>query len=164
MSRVDRHGRDVHDVTGPFEIRKATPPSPDFGGTLDRAIVARLEDGRRVCIGELWAAGPAEGGARISLDAQKTAEKIVELLNGGAADRSGEAVAWIVEYEWADGKWRRAIIHTPNHLFSTDRNAALGVAAAYRRDGYAVRTVPLMRGEASASELEPAGAGGTEGR
>lgn len=73
--------RDIQAVTGPYETRPANPLSPDHGGTLDRAIVGRLADGRRVIIGEIWAAAPAEDGGRVSIDTGVVSRAIVEALN-----------------------------------------------------------------------------------
>ena len=33
--RIDAYGRAVVDIVGPFELRDAKPPTPDYGGTLD---------------------------------------------------------------------------------------------------------------------------------
>ena len=68
-----------------FEIKKAEPPNPDTGGTLDRGIVARLEDGRRVVIGEIWAACPTENHGRISIDTDAAAQRVVDALNAAEA-------------------------------------------------------------------------------
>ena len=102
MSRTDCYGRDVHDVQAPFRLLNAKPRTPDEGGTLDRGIVATLEDGRQVVIGELWAAGPTIDGARVSLDAEKIGRTITELLNrelagAGAPTPSGEEVVGSVQ-------------------------------------------------------------------
>ena len=95
MSDQAANLRDIQPISGPFEIKTAEPPTPDHGGTLDRGIVGRLPDGRRVVIGEVWAACPAEDvdpasglvrGAernlsRISIDTDAMAQRIVDGLN-----------------------------------------------------------------------------------
>ena len=72
LSRVDPRTRmlgvKIETAEGPFRLKEANRSSPDEGGSLDLAIVARLQDGREVVVGELWAVGPASDGARISLD------------------------------------------------------------------------------------------------
>lgn len=68
-------------VVGPFETCRANRASPDQGGTLDTAIVARTEDDTVIMIGEIWAACPGGGGVKIRIDAQAVAQQIVDALN-----------------------------------------------------------------------------------
>lgn len=73
-------GYDVEaSVVGPFEVAK--PGNTVAGGTLDRGIVARTEDGRMVVIGEIWAACPGGGLSKIRIDAKAVAHQLVERLN-----------------------------------------------------------------------------------
>jgi len=82
----ERYGMTVEpDVTGPYEVMGAKRTSADEGGTLDRGIVAHTRDGRRVVIGEVWAAGVGKDGAKIRIDADAVAHRIVAVLNAGGA-------------------------------------------------------------------------------
>ena len=72
-------------VVGPFEVVEAADTGGLAGGTLDRGIVAYTEDGRRVVIGEIWAAGVGKGGSKIRLDASAIARRLVDAANDCAA-------------------------------------------------------------------------------
>ncbi len=73
-------------VTGPYLACAAKRDGTgDDGGTLDQAITAYTDDGRRVVIGEIWAAGLGAGGSKIRIDAAAVAQEIVDTLNGSAA-------------------------------------------------------------------------------
>ncbi len=77
-------------VLAPYSIQPAARDGTgDDGGTLDRAIVARTEDGRRVVIGEIWAACLGKGGAKIRIDADAEAQFIVDTLNEAAVPSRG---------------------------------------------------------------------------
>ena len=69
------------DVTGPYEVMASHPASPDTGGTLDRGIVAHTRDGRRVVIGEVWAACVGKDWAKVRIDADAVARRIIATLN-----------------------------------------------------------------------------------
>jgi hypothetical protein len=68
-------------VVGPFEVMEAAYTGGAAGGTLDRGIVARTKDGRRVVIGEVWAAGVGKGGVKIRLHATAVADSLVHVAN-----------------------------------------------------------------------------------
>lgn len=68
--------RGVREVGPPWSVRGANPETPDDGGTLDRGIVGHLEDGTPVVIGEVWAAGVAGDGRRVSLDSRGLARDV----------------------------------------------------------------------------------------
>lgn len=81
-------GYEVEDeVVGPYSTLAALPS--DNGGTLDRGIVATTKDGRRVVIGEVWAAAVGPGGEKIRIDADAIARRIVETLNGAETREGG---------------------------------------------------------------------------
>lgn len=78
-------GYDVEpEVFPPFEVMPASDTGGQLGGTLDHAIIARTKDGRRIVIGEIWAACPGAGGTKVRIDAREVARRIAETLNGGA--------------------------------------------------------------------------------
>lgn len=60
----------LHTVVGTgLESKQVVNTDSDVGGALDRGIIGRLSDGRKVMIGELWAAGiDVNSGEKISLD------------------------------------------------------------------------------------------------
>lgn len=69
-------------VTGPYEVMAAQRVGDGSdGGVLDRGLIARTEDGRRVVIGEIWAAGVGSGGSKVRLDAPAVASDVVRHLN-----------------------------------------------------------------------------------
>lgn len=69
-------------VKGPYEVMAASRVGDGSdGGTLDRGLVARTEDGRPVVIGEVWAAGVGSGGSKVRLDASAIATDVVRALN-----------------------------------------------------------------------------------
>ncbi len=69
-------------VTGPFSVQPAKRDGTgDDGGTLDHAIVAYTDDGRRLVIGEIWAAGLGAGGSKIRIDVAAIAQDIANTLN-----------------------------------------------------------------------------------
>lgn len=80
--KTDNYGRQMKEVVGPLRIKAAKRDGTgNDGGVLDRGIVAKMEDGTECVIGELWAMGPDNNGARISLDSIGNAERIVERFN-----------------------------------------------------------------------------------
>lgn len=75
----------VPSVSGPYELMGAKPTTPDAGGTLDVGILARTPDGRRVVIGEIWAACPGKDGVKIRIAAREIAQRMIDTLNGAEA-------------------------------------------------------------------------------
>ena len=71
------------DVVPPFELVAAKRDgSGNDGGTLDIGIIARLPNGEKVVIGEIWAACPGSGEEKVRIDARRVAQAIVDTLNG----------------------------------------------------------------------------------
>jgi len=69
-------------VKGPYHIQPAhRDGSGNDGGILDIGITAHTSDGKRVVIGEIWAACPDENGGKTRIDALAVATSIVETLN-----------------------------------------------------------------------------------
>lgn len=68
------------EVAGPYEVRKVEKPSTN-GGTLDVGIIAYTACGKRIVIGEIWAACPDDEGSKTRIDAIAVATRIVDALN-----------------------------------------------------------------------------------
>ena len=69
-------------VTGPYNVQPARRDgSGDDGGSLDVGITARTTGGKRVVIGEIWAACPDEDGVKTRIDANAVARTVVTRLN-----------------------------------------------------------------------------------
>ncbi len=70
------------DVRGPYGVQPADRDgSGNDGGSLDVAITARTASGKRVVIGEIWAACPDEDGGKTRIDATAVATRLVAELN-----------------------------------------------------------------------------------
>ena len=70
------------DVTGPYSVQPAERKGDGSdGGSLDVGIVARRSDGKRIIIGEIWAACPDEDGGKTRIDAITVARRLVAELN-----------------------------------------------------------------------------------
>ena len=70
-----------------FELIPSRHTTPDTGGLLDYGILARLPDGRRVVIGELFARAPGDHPVGVRLDTKKVGEWIVATLNMAIATK-----------------------------------------------------------------------------
>ena len=70
------------DVKGPYSTQPAKRDGTgNDGGILDVGIIAYLANGKRVVIGEIWAACPDEDGGKTRINASTVAERIVSELN-----------------------------------------------------------------------------------
>lgn len=72
-------------ITG---FRMSHPVSPALGGTMDLGIIAELEDGRQIAVGELWAAMTDASGAKVSLDNRDTAARLMTLAAAESEERT----------------------------------------------------------------------------
>lgn len=73
------------EVVGPYSLVPSRHLSSSTGGLLDYGIAAFTKDGRRVVIGELFAAAIGAGGSKIRIDTKAVGQIIVDTLNNPAA-------------------------------------------------------------------------------
>jgi phosphopantetheine adenylyltransferase len=73
-------GMDVHHVQGPFRVMKPKQAGGVLGGYLDRGIVGRMEDGREVVVGEIWAVGLTEN-ENVRIDSSDLVKRMVDAIN-----------------------------------------------------------------------------------